>query len=75
MRWKARTNSEAGEVLRLLARQGEPLLKNLDSGKAIGLLQASASNDETPQETAAAPAANDHDSDSEASCEPAAVAG
>ena len=82
MRWKASTNSEAGEVLRLLARQGEPLLKHLDNGKAIGPLKTIASNDEALPEAAAEPVASangsdngsDTCSDSEEPCNPVAVA-
>lgn len=46
MKWKAKSNSEAGEVLKLLAKQGEPLLKKLDSGKGFNPLTTDASNDD-----------------------------
>ena len=46
MKWKAKTNSEAGEVLRQLAKQGEPLLKKLDKGKQIDPLPKQAQNDD-----------------------------
>lgn len=50
MKWKAKSNSEAGEVLKMLARQGEPLLKKLDkrgnnSGDIDAMLNQPASND------------------------------
>ncbi len=45
MKWKAKSNSEAGEVLKLLAKQGEPLLKQLDTGKGFNPLTTNASND------------------------------
>jgi hypothetical protein len=61
MKWKAQTHSEAGEVLKLLARQGEPLLKKLDEGTAGNLLEKKASNDEH------------HDEDPAESCHPSAA--
>lgn len=42
MRWKAKDKSEAGTILRLLAKQGDPLLKKLDEGAKVELLQAQA---------------------------------
>lgn len=50
MRWKAKSNSEAGEVLKMLAKQGEPLLKQLDNlcdndGDIAATLNQPASND------------------------------
>lgn len=46
MKWKAKSTSEAGTILQLLARQGEPLLKKLDGGEAEKLLTKRAQNDE-----------------------------
>ncbi len=46
MKWKAHSHSEAGEILKLLARQGEPLLKKLDEGADFNLLSKKARNDE-----------------------------
>lgn len=51
MKWKARSNSEAGEVLKLLAKQGEPLLKQLDTGKGFNPLTTDASNDDNATST------------------------
>ncbi len=42
MRWKANNSSEAGTILKLLAKQGEPLFKKLDEGAKIELLQKQA---------------------------------
>lgn len=42
MRWKAKDRSEAGTILRLLAKQGEPLFKKLDEGAKVELLQSQA---------------------------------
>lgn len=39
MKWKAKDKTEAGSILRLLATQGEPLLKKLDEGVKVDLLQ------------------------------------
>ncbi len=51
MKWKAKSNSEAGEVLKLLAKQGEPLLKQLDTGKGFNPLTTDASNDDNAAST------------------------
>lgn len=50
MKWKAQSYSQAGEILKLLARQGEPLLKKLDEGADFELLSQKASNDEESQQ-------------------------
>lgn len=50
MKWKAKSTAEAGEILQLLARQGEPLLKKLDGGEAYILLTRNAQNDEVDHE-------------------------
>lgn len=50
MKWKAQSYSEAGEILKLLARQGEPLLKKLDEGEDYNLLEKPARNDESDEE-------------------------
>ena len=42
MRWKATNKAEAGTILRLLAKQGEPLFKKLDEGAKVELLQKQA---------------------------------
>ena len=64
MKWKAKSNSEAGEILKLLAKQGEPLLKKLDKGKYSIPLAAKARNDDHA----------DLDDSEKESCEPAALA-
>ncbi len=64
MKWKAKSNSEAGEVLKLLAKQGEPLLKKLDKGKHFEPLPKQAQNDDH----------NDHDDSEEESLESTALA-
>ncbi|MEM7259618.1 MAG: hypothetical protein AAF404_19770 [Pseudomonadota bacterium] len=55
MKWKAQSYSEAGEILKMLARQGEPLLKKLDEGADFDLLSKSARNDEPVQPPAQKP--------------------
>ena len=50
MKWKAQSHSEAGEILKLLARHGEPLLKKLDDGADFNLLGKNARNDEVAEE-------------------------
>lgn len=42
MRWRAKDKTEAGTILRLLAKQGEPLFKKLDEGAKVELLQIQA---------------------------------
>ncbi len=42
MKWKAQDSAEAGDTLRLLAKQGEPLFKKLDEGAKVELLKIQA---------------------------------